>query len=85
MTPRNRRSGSVPCSAFYGNCMRIAKCGDLLSRIGALNINPPHRNLGCPLSASINRTIAARVLPTRSDIPISCGVLALAHSSGTHV
>ena len=57
--------------------MPIAECGALLPRNTAVNIDSPHRNFGSPLSASIHRTTAARILPTRSDMPICCGVLAL--------
>ena len=60
--------------------MPIAECGALLPRNAAVNINSPHRNNGSPLSASIHRTIAARVLPTPSGIAnllgrIGAGVL----------
>ena len=65
--------------------MPIAECGALLPRNAYVNINSPHRNFGSPLSASIHRTIAARVLPTRSDMPICYGVLVLAYSSDTPV
>ena len=65
--------------------MPIAECGALFPRNAAVNINSPQRNFGSPLSASMHRTIAARVLPTRSDIPICCGVLVLANSSATPV
>ena len=61
------------------------KCGALLPRNVAVSINSPQRNLGSPLSASMHRTIAAGVLPTRSDMPICCGVLVLAYSSDTPV
>ena len=65
--------------------MTIADCGALLPKNPAVNINTPKRLFGSPLSASMRRTIAARVLPTRSDMPICCGVLVLVCSSDTPV
>ena len=70
---------------LYGDCMPIAACGALLPRNAAVNINSPYTIFSSPLSASIHRTIGARVLPARSDMPICCGVLVLACSSDTPV
>ena len=41
---------------------------------------PPHMNDGKLLSASMHRTMAHRVLPTRSDTPIYCGMLVAVNS-----
>ena len=49
--------------------MPVAECG-ALRRNTAVNINSPLRNYSSPASASIHRTIAARVISTRSDMPI---------------
>ena len=65
--------------------MPIAEGGALLPRKASVNINSPQRNFGSPLSASMYRIIAARVLPTRSDMSICCGVLILAYSNDTPV
>ena len=85
MTRRSLRPVSVPCNILYGDGMPIAECGTLLPRNAAVNISSPHRNFGSPLSASIHRTIAARVLPSCPDMPIYCGVLVLAYSIDTPV
>ena len=50
--------------------MPIAECGALLPRYAAVNIDSPYRNFGNPLSASIHSIVAARVLPTRSEMMI---------------
>ena len=65
--------------------MPMAECDARLPRDAAVNINSPHRNFGGPLPASIHRTIAARVLPTHSDMPIFRGVWVLSYSSDTPV
>lgn len=53
--------------------MPIAECGALLSRNADVTTSCPQRNFRIPVYAGIHRTIAARALPTRSDMTLRRG------------
>lgn len=71
MTQRSLGPGSILCSTLHGNCIPIVECSLLLPRNTARNISFSQISFDNPLSESMHLNIAARVLPTRSEIP-SC-------------
>lgn len=65
--------------------MPIEECGALLPRNAAVHISSPKKRSSSPLSAGLNSTKAAGVLPARSGILICRDILVLAYASKTPV
>ena len=72
-----------PLQHFVWDYILSVECDALFPTYA--DISSPQRNIVSPLSENMHRTMAASVRPTRSDMPICCGVLVLAYSIGAVV